>query len=77
MMKLRRGEAISKDDQKDLEAALGSELTPYNLNHGDINKELKTKCFKHKDIAPYGDLMEDSKDFDRAIARNIIVVERG
>ena len=76
MMKLRRGEAISKDDQKDLEAALGSELTPYNLNHGDINKKLKTECFKHKDITSYNDLMEDSKDFDRAIVRNILAVEK-
>ncbi len=36
--------------------------------------EAKTKLFKHMDIAPYDELLESSKKYDRAIIRNILKV---
>lgn len=76
MMKLRKELPLSVDDLQELSAALGRDLSSCGLDHGAINKELKTKLFKHKDITPYNDLMEDSRDYDRAIVRNIVDVER-
>jgi hypothetical protein len=76
MMKLEKGEPLIDDDLKQLSAALSPKSLPHELDHGAINKDLKTKLFKHKDITPYNDLMEDSRDFDRAIVRNIVDVER-
>ena len=35
------------------------------------NKALKKQEFKHKDITPYDDLSEDSKEYDKAIVRNL------
>ena len=35
------------------------------------NNDLKTQEFKHKDIAPYDELPEDSKEYDKAIVRNL------
>lgn len=40
------------------------------------NKKLKA-AFKHKDIAPYKELLVSSKNYDRAIVRNIISVING
>lgn len=37
-------------------------------------KEQKTKYFKHKDIAPYSELLPDSKRYDQNIVRNIVDV---
>jgi hypothetical protein len=76
IMKLRKELPLSVDDLQELSAALGRDLSSCGLDHGAINKELKTKLFKHKDITPYNDLMEDSRDYDRAIVRNIVDVER-
>ena len=75
MMKLKKGEPLTDDDLKQLSAALSPNSLPHELDHGAINKDLKTKLFKHKDITPYNDLMEDSRDYDRAIVRNIVDVE--
>lgn len=41
----------------------------------DINRYLKDN-FYHKDIAPYDDLLESSKQYDRAIVTNILDVMR-
>lgn len=38
--------------------------------------EMKKKEFRNKDIAPYDELLEGSKDFDRTIVRNIMDVMR-
>jgi hypothetical protein len=40
--------------------------------HNDSKKTL----FMNKDIAPYGELLEGSKDYDRAIVRNLLDVMR-
>lgn len=37
-------------------------------------KEAKKKLFKHKDIAPYDELLDGSKKYDRTIVRNIFNV---
>lgn len=39
-----------------------------------VYKEQKTKYFKHKDIAPYSELLPDSKKYDQNIVRNIVDV---
>lgn len=39
-------------------------------------KEAKKKLFKHKDIAPYDELLDDSKKYDRIIVKNIFNVSR-
>jgi hypothetical protein len=76
MVKLNKGEPLTVDDLQKLSSALGCNLSPDELDHDAINSKLKKELFKHKDITPYNDLMEDSRDFDRAIVRNIVDVER-
>ena len=49
------------------------------LNNNDPNvkeeiKRLKNEDFKHKDIAPYDELRDESKEYDKAIVRNLAVV---
>ena len=39
-------------------------------------KAAKKKLFKHKDIAPYDELLDDSKKYDRTIVKNIFNVSR-
>ena len=41
------------------------------------SRELKKQEFKHKDIAPYDALPEDSRKFDKAIVRNLADVIKG
>ncbi len=76
LSKLERGEAISDDERDELIKLIGGKLSSDEFNFKFINKKLKTGCFKHKDITPYNDLTEGSKDYDRAIVRNIIDVEK-
>lgn len=40
------------------------------------HNDRKKKDFMNKDIAPYGELLEGSKDYDRAIVRNLLDVMR-
>lgn len=42
----------------------------------DAIKKVKKQQFKHKDIAPYEELLQSSIEYDRAIVRNIIYVIR-
>lgn len=42
----------------------------------DILKERKERDFIHKDIAPYNELLESSKEYDKNIVRNILEVIR-
>lgn len=42
----------------------------------DEHNKRKNKEFLHKDIAPYDELLDGSKDFDRVIVRNILDVVR-
>ena len=42
----------------------------------DAIKKAKKQQFKHKDIAPYDELLQLSIEYDRAIVRNIIYVIR-
>ena len=42
----------------------------------DEKKELKEKFFKHMDIAPYDELMPDTKQFDINIVKNLLDVIR-
>ena len=56
-------------------SALPSE-SRIEINHNDllkksVNKLLKNKEFKHKDIASYSELPVESKECDRAIVRNL------
>ena len=37
-------------------------------------KETKIKLLKHKDIAPYEELLDSSKKYDRTIVKNILKV---
>lgn len=39
-------------------------------------KEAKERRFKHKDIAPYDELLDGSKKYDRTIVKNIFNVSR-
>ena len=71
MEKLLMGfSALTTDQRKELVELSKVDVKKFRL----INTELKETRFKHKDITPYCDLPEDSKEYDRAIVRNIMDV---
>lgn len=78
MEKLLMGfSALTESDRKRLKDALSSEDESVVADAKNENRGLKSKEFKHKDITPYNDLLEDSKDYDKAIVKSIVEVERG
>lgn len=78
MEKLLMGfSALTESDRKRLKDALSSEDESVVADAKNENRCLKSKEFKHKDITPYNDLLEDSKDYDKAIVKRIVEVERG
>ena len=50
---------------------LNTKLDNKDPNVESENKRLKKENFKHKDIAPYDELREKSKEYDKAIVRNL------
>ena len=50
---------------------LNTKLDNKDPNVESENKRLKKENFKHKDIAPYDELREESKEYDKAIVRNL------
>ena len=50
---------------------LNTKLDNKDPNVESENKRLKNEDFKHKDIAPYDKLREESKEYDKAIVRNL------
>lgn len=76
MKKLEDNEPITENDCSELEWAVGRKLSHEELTYGSINKELKSKLFKHKDITPYRDLSEDAMFFDKCIVKNLADVYR-
>lgn len=73
MEKLLMGfQALPQKERAELNRGIGSG----DENTIAYNKKLKA-AFKHKDIAPYKELLVSSKNYDRAIVRNIISVING
>ncbi len=66
---------ISEMDKAQLKTLLRRDISNDEFVFRIINKELKNKLLMHMDITPYEDLLSDSKDYDRAIACNILDVE--
>ena len=50
---------------------LNTKLDNKDPNVKEEIKRLKNEDFKHKDIAPYDELREESKEYDKAIVRNL------
>ena len=63
--------ALKETERNDLNREINGRDTVVKENAKLINIRLKKEEFKHKDIAPYDELPEDSKEFDRAIVRNL------
>lgn len=64
----------SVKDRKFFISVLTSDDEVKKKELSDKLKKKKVECFKHKDIAPYDELLPDSKAYDKLIVRNIIDV---
>ena len=75
MKSLKNDGTLSDEDKKKLADLLRRKISDIEFEFKPLNKELKNKLFMHMDITPYDDLLQGSKDYDRAIVSNIIDVE--
>ena len=75
MKSLKNDCTLSDEDKNKLADLLRREISDIEFEFKPLNKELKNKLFMHMDITPYDDLLQGSKDYDRAIVSNIIDVE--
>lgn len=64
--------ALSKDERDELNNPIRNNTNPEAKKKAEAKSEKnKIEKFKHKDIAPYDELPEDSRKYDKAIVRNL------
>ena len=68
--------AFDYEERMDFKARFESKDDEVKKAAKDEHNKKKKTLFQNKDIAPYDELLEGSKDYDRAIVRNIIDVMR-
>ena len=64
--------ALPKKDRDELNNPIRENTNPEAKKEAEEeSKKNKKEKFKHKDIAPYDELPEDSRKYDKAIVRNL------
>ena len=68
--------AYTFEERMDFKARFESKDDDVRAEAKKKHNENKKTLFMNKDIAPYDELLEGSKDYDRAIVRNLLDVMR-